>query len=277
MESDQGEWEEAFAKYKLIPQFQQINPTMDLSGFKFIFFWEYFHRLIGRLTGVVVMLPGLIFIVRKTLSPYFTKKVILGFLLGLAQGFMGWFMVSSGLSQLVYVSHLRLAAHLMLALFILSYWTTVYLDWKNKDSAPVAKTGSSVQSLATVYLLAFLLIIQLFYGAFVAGLKGGYSYNTFPTMSGEWIPTLLFMNNIVTTQFIHRWLAAILLGVAIFAKVKDSKGNQFLALLTLQFLLGVFTLVMAVPVVIGTLHQMVACILVISLTVWVYRIKKVRS
>jgi len=293
---NQAEWEVAFSKYKMIPQFQVLNSSMNLTDFKFIFFWEYFHRLVGRLTGLVVLIPGIYFIVKNKLKPEFTKKVIIGFSLGLAQGFMGWFMVSSGLSELVYVSHIRLMAHLMLALFILSYWSTLYLSWRDQSSTPMMNDNPSSKALKSVYVVAVILGVQLCYGAFVAGLKGGYSFNTFPTMNGEWIPSLLFstspwwlnfFSDVATTQFIHRWLAVLFVGsviAAIYFSKKESKstamvnkGYHFLIIAAIQFITGVITLMYHVPVAMGTLHQFNACMLVVSITAWIYHLKRANS
>jgi len=287
---NETEWSDAFSKYRMIPQFLAINASMTISDFKLIFFWEYFHRLVARLIALVILLPGLIFIMKKKLDSKYTKKILIGFSLGLGQGFLGWFMVSSGLSELVYVSHLRLTAHLMLAMSILAYWTYVYLSWKRHGLPAIAKEeASSSKGLNSAYLVAVLLILQLTYGGIVAGLKAGFGYNSFPKMNGEWIPLSIFsfdpkwinfFNNMAMTQFIHRWVAVLLVATTAFSVFRTHHGKQtkpakqqatlFLSAVLLQFFLGVMTLIYHVPTVVAVLHQLNACLLVVSLTSWIY-------
>lgn len=275
---NETDWNVAFEKYKQIPQFQVINSTMSLHEFKFIFFWEWFHRLIARLIGVIVLVPGIYFIFKKQISSSIAKKVAFGFLLGGAQGFLGWFMVSSGLSQLVYVSHIRLAAHLLLALFILGFWLDLYFQWRAETSRE-----ASSRVPRTLVAVGVLLFIQLVYGAFVAGLKAGYVYNTFPKMNEEWLPAdavsmvpawINIFQNQGMVQFIHRWLAVVLVIAAIYAWKKEPKeGRLFVALIGVQFLLGVLTLVLNMPIALASLHQLNACFLVLSYTAWLRRRK----
>lgn len=278
---NEAEWNDAFLKYQQIPQFKVLNSSMDLSGFKFIFFWEWFHRLVGRLIGLVVLIPGLYFIFKKQISPALTRKVWFGFLLGGTQGFLGWFMVSSGLSELVYVSHFRLAAHLLLALFILAYWLVLYYEWQ-EESGQLVRTKQSAPS--RVKLTALLFVLQMFYGALVAGLKAGYAFPTFPTMNGMWIPNGMgvfeplwsnVFNNPTTVQFIHRWLAVLVVIFAFTAwKSEKSKtqfeGKFFLIFLGIQFLLGVLTLTSGMSLVLASAHQVNACFLVLIMTRWIF-------
>ncbi len=290
-------WQAAFLKYQHIPQFKILNSQMALNDFKFIFFWEYLHRLVGRLIGLVILVPGAILIARKQLDRDLIKKVALGLALGGMQGFLGWFMVKSGLSELVYVSHLRLAAHLLLALFILAYWTRLFLQWANKShylNAGVS-ANQNIQSFSVlrrrrwpVFGVVLLLGLQLTYGAFLAGLKGGFAFNTFPKMNADWIPSTLFsltpvslnwVSNPVTVQFIHRWLAVLLVfwsvGTAVYLQRVLPRSSQsrvgvwFLGGLFLQFCLGVATLVFQVPLVLASLHQLNGCLLVFLVTCWV--------
>lgn len=273
---NQAEWEMAFEKYKQIPQFQVLNSSMELAEFKGIYFWEYFHRLIGRLLGFVVFVPGLWWIFRKRLERKYALKVGWGFVLGGLQGLLGWIMVKSGLSELVYVSHLRLAAHLLLALFILSYWFDLYLEWNSRNALKPSKPVKvSPSQRRWTRALALVLVPQLTYGAFVAGLKAGVGYNTFPQMNGEWVPSAFFaltptwinfFDNQATVQFIHRWLAVILVSLAVIFFVRFKGGRVFLLILMAQFALGVLTLLMKVPLVLASLHQITACLLVLALT-----------
>lgn len=265
------DWNTAFEKYKAIPQYQQINAGMSLSQFKFIFFWEYFHRLVARLIGFVVLVPGLYFYFKKKLSRELTKKMIIGFCLGGLQGFMGWFMVKSGLIDRVSVSHYRLAAHLSLALILLSYFIWIYRSLK-PDHTPDRKVSKAL------YWALPLLALQIIYGAFVAGLRAGFGFNTFPKMLDHWVPPHFFTNfleNHATTQWIHRWLAMIVLVVllrAAWLSIKNKNavtrfwGIQLAIGVFAQVVLGILTLIYVVPIPLAVLHQSGAAWLVIILT-----------
>jgi cytochrome c oxidase assembly protein subunit 15 len=282
------DWLVAFQKYQQIPQFQHINPNMTLDEFKFIFFWEYLHRLFGRLIGLVVLLPGVWWMLRKKITGALAKKVWLGFGLGGLQGVLGWFMVASGLNQLVYVSHFRLAAHLLLALFILAYWVNLYLEQISTSKLPKTFVGYP-KGFSWV---AGLLIAQLTFGAFVAGLKAGLGYNTFPKMGDEWIASEVWLqmtsltawvNNPAHVQFVHRWLAILLFAVTATVFIRESRnpespaskvGRWFFAALCVQVALGIATLLGAVPLVLAVMHQFMGCVLVILLTTWRYRLRQ---
>lgn len=284
---NESEWSEAFEKYKAIPQFSVINPNMTMDGFKFIFFWEFIHRFLGRLLGIVVFLPGVFFIFRNKIPNKFTKRIIIGFVLGGLQGALGWFMVASGLSDLVYVSHFRLAAHLVLALFILSYWFNLYLDWV-EDGVQNIKEYPSISAgyKKRWFMVLIVLVVQIVYGAFVAGLKAGYAYNTFPKMNDVWIPGIFFekdtglgfiFNDIAAVQWIHRWTAMLLLGLVVFMvyykdqnKIVLKKPIDGLVLLALLFqvTLGIFTLLWGMPIYLASFHQFMGCIIVLLFTMW---------
>ena len=275
----ENEWLEVFEKYKKIPQFEMLHSSMDLSQFKFIYYWEYAHRLLGRLIAVVVLVPGLLFTVRKSLGQKFSLRVLIGFALGAIQGSLGWFMVKSGLSESIYVSHIRLAAHLLLGMSILSYWCVLYLAWKSRFEERNCAGSVFNQFKFSIFAIGGLLFFQLMYGAFMAGLGAGNGYNTFPKMNGDWIPFPL--TQLALIQFIHRWLAVLLLivTVVVVARMKEMEvpyrsrksGVYFLVLLCAQFFLGVLTLVFNVPLVLASLHQLNACFLVICITAWSYR------
>ncbi|MER2997912.1 COX15/CtaA family protein [Pontibacter populi] len=267
-------WLVAFEKYKQFPEFQKLNYSMNLAGFKNIFWWEYLHRLLGRVIGLVFIVPFLYFFAKKQLPAWLFKRLLFILLLGMAQGLMGWIMVKSGLSENPHVSHYRLAAHLLLALALIGVilWTIADLTMAKRRYVP-----GNLVIVSKVVLAAIL--IQIVLGAFVAGLKAGFSFNTYPLMEGEFFPGYLageltlfnFLDNGVTVQFIHRWVAiVVLLIVAWFwfrskaVKLNDT-SKQLTKLLFITFLvqtgLGIATLVLAVPVSLGVLHQVVAVVL----------------
>lgn len=294
---NEAQWLEAFAKYQASPQGMQVNHAMELPEFKFIFFWEYFHRLIGRLLGFVVLIPLTYFWVKKRIDGKLAKKVLIGFALGGLQGVMGWFMVMSGLVDMPSVSHFRLAAHLSLALIILSYFVWIIRDyWIGRPELLSEDSRVALKFRTPFRLLVVALIVQIIYGAFVAGLKAGLSFNTFPLMAGEWMPGnvwamdptwLNVFENPAMLQWIHRWIGtAILLGAAAFyiglrrMKVRDELklwGSALTHMIFIQFLLGVATLVYQVPVALAVLHQFGAAILVILMTCVAHVFSRVRD
>ncbi|RNI29127.1 COX15/CtaA family protein [Rufibacter latericius] len=269
-------WQIAFNKYQQFPEFQKVNFNMTLTDFKQIFWWEYLHRLLGRLIGLVFIIPFLFFQIRRQLSGWLLKRLLFILLLGMMQGAMGWFMVRSGLVDNPHVSHYRLAAHLCLALVLIStiLWTVADLRLSVAKNHP-PDTGLFRFSKM---LLAFL-FLQIVLGAFVAGLKAGFYYNTFPLMNGELYPSVFheiltwrnFMENGSFMQFAHRWVAILVLGLLFrfwhksrHADLSPGTKQLIQALLLLGLLqvgLGIATLVLQVPVVLGVLHQVVAVIL----------------
>jgi cytochrome c oxidase assembly protein subunit 15 len=266
--TNDAQWQVAFEKYKQIPQYQKLNYDFELADFKEIFFWEYLHRLIGRLIGIVFLVPFLYFLWKKKLDNTWIRKCIFLFALGGLQGFLGWFMVKSGLTERTSVSHYRLAIHLIAAFitFGFTYWYALSVVADHKEQ------GNKKTSTLLRYLLA-LILLQLTYGAFTAGLHAGRVANTFPTMDGEWIPSginamspsyLNLFENLLTVQFIHRTIAySIFIFVfALWWKVRkgnhstsQKKSMNVCALaVSIQLLLGIFTVLYHVPVVLGTLH-----------------------
>ena len=272
----EAEWIDSFEHYKQFPQYQQLNKGMDLEEFKTIFFWEYLHRLLGRLLGVVFIIPFLYFWVRGYFDTKLLKQMFILLGLGASQGAMGWIMVKSGLVDIPYVSHYRLAAHLSLAFILVGYCFWLALDVRYGRSS---EQGMSTQISLKKWLIAIGIIfwIQMLYGAFTAGLDAGYMYNTFPKMAGQWLPPtfssldpfiLNLFENPGTVQWIHRLNGTILLiSVAIFwwRSIK-SNSQKALVLLTaslfvilcLQYLTGILTLVYNVPIVLGVTHQTIA-------------------
>ena len=269
------EWNSAFQKYQEYPQFKLQNPNMSLGDFKFIFLWEYFHRLLGRMMGVVFLLPWIYFVARKKIDRSLATKTAIGFFLGGLQGLAGWLMVQSGLVDRPSVSHFRLAIHLCLAMVILGYLFWVYLAYASKESAEKIHQPRSAR-IHLIFVDIFF-TLQVIYGAFVAGLKAGFIHNTYPTMSGEWFPSAFFalepewtnfFENPVAVQFLHRWIAVILLIVAVSLALRFRKEKWSKALahsLGLQFFLGVMTLIFNVPLVLAVLHQLGAAAFLMSL------------
>lgn len=186
---NEAEWIIVFEKYKQFPEYQKINFSMTLSGFKQIFWWEYLHRLLGRVIGLVFIFPFLFFLIKKHLSKQLLKRLTLILLLGMSQGVMDWVMVKSGLSDDPHVSHYRLAAYLCLALLLIAVilWTVADLIGKGKQQQVAAPTKLFRFSRIMLTLIG----LQIILGAFVAGLKAGLYYNTFPLMNGEIFPSYL--------------------------------------------------------------------------------------
>lgn len=272
----EAEWLHTFEQYKQFPEYQKLKSGMTLAGFKGIFWWEYLHRLLGRFIGLVFIVPFLYFLLRGKLSGWLIRRLVAILLLGMAQGAMGWIMVKSGLSDMPHVSHYRLAAHLTLALLLIGFllWTVAdLLSPRTRKNGPTAAlTGMS-------WLVLSLILVQIVFGAFVAGLKSGFSYNTFPLMEGELFPSHTIgyiswsnvLDNGVAVQFIHRWFALLVLGIIMLFWYRSRRNQtnaiakRIIRLLLLtgmaQVALGIATLLLAVPVTLGVLHQLVAVVL----------------
>jgi len=264
-------WLESFAHYKKIPEFFELNPDMTLEGYKGIFMLEYIHRVWGRMIGMFFLLPFLYFLFAGKISKALRPKLIVMFLLGGMQGLLGWYMVSSGFDN-THVSPYRLTAHLMAAFIIFTYifWVALGLLYPAAESS----LYETVKLRKYMFWLTGLIAVTVAAGGFVAGLKAGFAYNTFPLMDGSFIPEgyasfePFYMNifeNIATVQFDHRILAELtLLSVLVlwfYSRRFDLIGrarlgfNLLLAMVMVQFLLGVSTLLMAVPVPLGVAHQ----------------------
>lgn len=275
---NEAQWTAEFEKYKQIPQYQQMNSHFTLEDFKFIFFWEYIHRLFGRMIGVVFMIGFVFFIIKRAIPSHLLPKLLFMFVLGGIQGFLGWYMVSSGLTQNVRVSHIRLAIHLTFAFITFGYIFYTALGEIYNKPASNANGLTKYRSAATWLLV--LVTIQIIYGAFVAGTKAGMVYNTWPKMGDEWIANSVFftwqndgtsslVNSLATVQFIHRCIAYLItlfvaiLGYKIYTASGVSSGQKSAVLLLgsgilLQVVLGITTLLLQVPLWLGVLHQAVA-------------------
>jgi heme a synthase len=271
---DQKQWTDAFEAYKTIPQYRQFNAGMTLEEFKTIFWWEWSHRLLGRVIGFAYLLPFLWFLWRGFLGTELRRRLWLIFGLGALQGAVGWWMVASGLSERVEVSQYRLATHLVLALLIFAaiVWTVRRLQGR-----PLAVPSSRLK-ITAIALLA-LTFVQLYLGALVAGLRAGKIYNTWPEIDGALIPSAsrLFFDtpwwsnlfeNTLTVQFEHRMVAYTLFVVAwlhALDAVRSRAGKSivngalwFACAVTLQATLGVLTLLNQVPMDLALVHQAAA-------------------
>ena len=346
----EADWNETFEKYKEFPEYQQRNRGMSLAEFRFIFFWEYLHRMAGRLIGLVFLIPFGWFVIRKKFSRKQLKRALILLILGLSQGFLGWYMVQSGLIDVPWVSPYRLAGHLLMAFAIFGCCVWFALDLK-PDQPPASEpeqTGPSDRNLTKTarlpgiadpgssaigassgetadesnsgtsagetspgepqyaanpglsgygagspsnskllhhlrwWLIAFMvvLLLQIVWGAFVAGMHAGHIYNTFPKMNQFWIPPEAWLlepfiqnlfENPAAVQWIHRLLGTLLLVMVIYiwARVMFSSvdhtlkwwGVALLGIVLLQYLLGVFTLLYHVPISLGVIHQAAAMLL----------------
>jgi heme a synthase len=285
---NQEQWTQAFDAYKTIPQYRELNAGMDLAEFKTIFWWEWSHRLLGRVIGVAYLLPFLWFLWRGVLGADLRRRLWLIFGLGALQGVVGWWMVASGLSQRVEVSHYRLATHLVLALLIFAgvVWTLRRLVDRPPRAVPARLKITGVALLVLTF-------VQLYLGALVAGLRAGKIYNTWPDIDGGLIPSasrLLFetpwwrnlFDNTLTVQFEHRMVAYTLLALAVLHAldaVRSRAGTAAIngavwlaAAVTLQATLGILTLLNQVPTALGLAHQAVAIVVLTAAVIQAERL-----
>ncbi len=277
-----AQWQEAFDGYKKIPQYHALNAGMSLSDFKIIFWWEWSHRLLGRVIGIVYLLPFLYFLWRGALGAELKRRLWLIFGLGALQGAVGWWMVASGLSQRIEVSHYRLATHLVLALLI--YASIV---WTLRRLTERECVGAGLSLRVTGLALVVVTFVQLYLGALVAGLRAGRVFNTWPDIDGSFIPAAArlwfdtpwwrnLFDNALTVQFEHRMTAYALFALAI-AHAADTVRSRadaaavrgalwLVAAITLQATLGILTLLNQAPIELALPHQAVA-IVVLTLAV----------
>lgn len=285
---DQAQWEEVFHKYQQTPQYHKVNRDMSLAEFKTIFWWEYVHRLLGRSIGFVFLVPFLYFLAWRRIDGELAPKLIGVFLLGGLQGAMGWYMVKSGLVDDPRVSQYRLTAHLGLAFIIFATMLWVALGLLARRSDVAAGTDTKLRSLQRFAgVLAALIFLMVLSGGFVAGIRAGLAYNTFPLMNGHVVPPEIlllepwyrnFFNNMATVQFDHRLIAWVLAFVvpwfwfrargAALPSRAHLACNLLLVVLALQIGLGIATLLHVVPVPLAAAHQAGAMIL-FGTTLWV--------
>lgn len=292
----QNDWEVLLEKYRSTPQYQKINKGMSIDEFKGIFWWEYFHRLLGRLIGVVFFIPFVYFLIQKRIDRPLGVKLIGIFILGGLQGFMGWYMVMSGLVNDPHVSQYRLTAHLGLAIVIFAamFWVALGILSPKADNPD---TDEGIRSLYKFSVgLTGLIFIMILSGGFVAGIRAGFAYNTFPLMNGHFMPPEIFMlepwyrnffANMATVQFNHRliaWILAFLVPLFWFKLKKYNLPettriacNLFLIMLVIQIGLGISTLLYVVPIPLAALHQGGA-VLLFAAALWVsHRLRLVRN
>ena len=275
------EWSFYFSEYKKIPEYQNINYNMTLDEFKIIFYWEYAHRLLARIVGLFSLIPLLIFSFKFRNNQFYSNKYYLIFLLICLQGFIGWYMVSSGLIKNNDVSHFRLSVHLTLALFILCLIFWFILDLFNTKRFQI-----KISNLLLFFILV-LIILQIILGAFLSGLDGGLIYNSWPDMNGVFFPSDVNMSDYLSSQlfynasiiqFFHRITAYILLFFIIFLnylflkkKLNLSNILFFDFAIILQIFLGIITLVSGVEIRYASLHQLGSIFVLCSYLLILYK------
>lgn len=276
---NEAHWLSEFEKYKQIPEYIEINGPagMTLADFKLIYFWEWIHRLLGRVIGLAFALPFFYFAAKRAIPKGYGLRLTGLLFLGGLQGFIGWWMVSSGLSERTDVSHFRLATHLLLALFILSCLVWTALDLRRLAS------GASKPSQMTMFgmVVAITLFLQLLFGAYVAGLNAGYVSNTWPLMNDSLVPEGIDFtfgawaavnNDPYLTHFIHRWWAWVTV-IALIVLARKVRGQSRMASVAIhsafgvQILLGIATVMTGMDIVLAVLHQAVGA-LVVAATAW---------
>ena len=285
-------WQETFEEYKKFPEYQKINIHNDfqIDDYKFIYFWEWFHRFIGRIIGMVFIIPFVYFLIKKRLSSETIKKCVVLLAMGGFQGFLGWFMVRSGLIDNPDVSHFRLSLHLTFAFITFAYtlWVALELIYTERKEPIVL-----LQNIARIALI--LLVLQIIYGGFVAGLNAGLIHNHWPMMSDgqffhesiilekdSWLQRLTEGKSGV--QFIHRTLAYLVVGLILLLAFKSHKYNlnknqktginTLVIIVFIQFALGVLTLLYSVPLWLGLTHQIVAFFLLTAMAYTFHRLSK---
>jgi heme a synthase len=287
---NQEAWQQAFEQYQQIGQFKYVNADFTLADFKFIYFWEWFHRNWGRLLGLVFALPFIYFLIKGMVPRSFIPKLIILFLLGMSQGLIGWIMVASGINDTnLYVDHFKLALHFISALFLISltFWYALQYIYPNGFVLNISK-----QQQQLLLFIFILLGIQLTYGAFMAGLKAAQVAPSWPSINGDYVPTSIWTKNIfshaISVHFMHRTLAYILFIVILFWswQAKKTMGlKSALApgvLVFVQLLLGIGSVLYSPQAVKNgwgifewnaQLHQLVAMLLLLSLVYHLFQMK----
>ncbi len=269
----EAEWQRVFEIYKQIPEYTEENVGMTLAEFKTIFWWEWFHRLWGRLIGVVFLVPFIWFLVKGRIERPLIPHMIAIFVLGALQGGMGWYMVASGFADITDVSQYRLVAHLVIAVAIYGYllWVAFLLLAPGPEASADPRSGALRRGLAALVGLG---VVAIASGGFVAGINAGFTYNTFPLMDGDLVPAgygelepwlLNHFENVGAVQFNHRLLGAVTLvlaaGLWLWSRRLTLSGPAaravalVFAMALLQFGLGLSALLLVVPVWLGALHQ----------------------
>ena len=279
----QMEWERVFSLYQQTPEFIQKNWFMTVDQFKRIFWWEWIHRFWARLIGVCFLLPAIWFWLRGSLIPWMRPRALILLGLGLLQAVFGWYMVQSGLIDTPQVSPYRLVGHLGLAALIMS----LMLWWGLALSAPVRESSPARQRLLSWLFLGLVALVMI-WGGLVAGLKGGWVYNTFPTMNGYWIPPEVFQKGDFladrgTVQWLHRvlgiitWCGALGLNLVSFPPDARMIVRWLTGVVTLQLGLGIAAVIHQVPLWLGVLHQAGALIVLLLTVVLIQRLSRTEA
>jgi len=279
-----NEWQVYFSEYKKIPEYQNINYNMTINEFKIIFYWEYAHRLLARFVGLFTLIPLIFFSLKFKKTQYYSNKYYWIFFLICLQGFIGWYMVSSGLIQNNDVSHFRLSIHLSLALFILCL-----IFWFILSTYKIKKFKFRLPKLLLLFIL-MLIILQIILGAFLSGLDGGLVYNSWPDMNGSFFPNDInyidllssqLFNNVSIIQFLHRFTAYLLLFFILILNyffIKDKLNIKYILLfdvaILLQVFLGIITLISGVEIKYASLHQIGSIFVLTSYLIILYKNSK---
>jgi|MDTC01.3.fsa_nt_gb cytochrome c oxidase assembly protein subunit 15 len=280
------QWAAVFSQYQLFPQYEQVNHWMQLDDFKRIFFWEYLHRLFGRLIGIVFFLPMMWFIIKEDLAGKWIPKALMAFTLGGLQGILGWYMVKSGLVDEPAVSHYRLTAHLTLAFIIGGYLWWLFLE-RSSLTRDACRTSANHYRFGPILLS--ISALQVVYGGLMAGTRAGFMYSTFPDMNGTFVPDGLFaldslwsnlVDNPICIHFVHRSLGWLLLALGLWVGFQGShhahtrwqrQASRFLmGALSFQFMVGVATVTLEIPVAVGAIHQVGAFISVSAILAYMH-------
>lgn len=292
----EADWLAAFAKYKEIPQYTEVNRGMSLEAFKAIYWWEWSHRLVARSIGVAFLVPFLGFLVARRIPWRLTPRLLLLFALGGLQGAIGWIMVQSGLVDRIAVHPLKLLLHLGCAVLIFALLVWTALEVAERRDRPVHLATVSRSAVTAASVLVALVYLQILSGALVAGHKAGLTYNTWPLMDGHLIPNGLgtlspwwsnVFENITTVQFNHRMLAYLVVAIGLWQAVSNWRSADdasvrrsafWLGLsLVAQMALGIWTLLAWVPLSLGVAHQ-AGALAVLALALWhLFTVKRARS
>jgi cytochrome c oxidase assembly protein subunit 15 len=284
-------WQRVFEQYQQYPEYRTWRSAMTLAEFKSIFMWEYLHRIAARTIGLVFLLPFLFFWIRGWFNRPMLRRALMLFLLGVMQGFMGWFMVMSGLVDRPSVSHFRLAAHFSLALIIFGYALWLARELRTSATPTYVAGGERRLMMRWLTVTGVVLAVQVVWGAFTAGLKAGKYYPTFPLMGGRLVPQEVLsggsiahglITHPVSVQWAHRVIGTILalIIIALFIRVRRAVDDPtsrhlslcLLLLIGLQYTLGVLTVLHAVPVTLGVLHQAIAVVTVGVWLTWLHHV-----
>ena len=283
-------WVSVFNMYKSTPEFKIVNKNMSLNEFKYIFWWEWWHRIFARIIGIIFILPLIYFVIKKQLSYYLFRRLLIVLIFGIFQAFVGWWMVKSGLTENPYVSPYRLTFHLLNALVIFSILLWIAMDYRL--STQINFLSKPLTNEFYIFISIILIFITIASGGFMAGTNSGQSFNTFPLMNGKFIPDDYFLEdfgiynifeNTVAINFNHRWLSVFVFFYIVFICFKFIKFNNtnlssklvyfIIFFLTLQILLGIITLLSNVYLPLASMHQTNSILLLSTLLISYHQFK----